>query len=522
MLKAVVKMGASQSALENAITAALGGDESLYAFPKRPFYQIGHVKPYNLSIPITPAAITYPKTTAQVAAIVKCAVDANVKVQARSGGHSFGNYCLGGVSGAVVVDLKHFQQFSMDHTTWQATAGAGTLLSDLSKRMDEAGNRAMAHGICPQVGLGGHATIGGLGPSSRLWGSSLDHIEEFEIVLADSTIKRCSATQDPDIFWAVKGAGASFGIVTEFKLRTEPEPGEAVQFSYSFTVGSHASQAAVFKRWQSLIADPELTRKFATKVVILEVGMIISGTYFGPQAEYEAFNIKSKLGGVSVGTTIVFKDWLGILAHWAEDVALNLAGGLPAHFHSKSLTFSETTLIPDEVIDNLFAYFDEAKKGTLVWFVVISLAGGFVNDIAQDATSYAHRDALFYLESYGIGLDKVSKTTKDFIAGISTTITNGVPEVEDLGRYPGYVDPELPNGPQQYWRTNLPRLEQIKAAVDPGDVFHNPQTVSPPGSTDRLSKIVAEKLAKWRTFLAETARRASSSVSPAVRFRRPR
>lgn len=62
------------------------------------------------------------------------------------------------MSGAVVIDLKNFQQFSMDPTTWRATAGAGTLLGDLQKRMHEAGNRAMAHGICPQVGIGGHAT----------------------------------------------------------------------------------------------------------------------------------------------------------------------------------------------------------------------------------------------------------------------------------------------------------------------------------------------------------------------------
>lgn len=62
------------------------------------------------------------------------------------------------MSGAVVIDLKNFQQFSMDRTTWQATTGAGTLLGDLTKRMHEAGNRAMAHGICPQVGIGGHAT----------------------------------------------------------------------------------------------------------------------------------------------------------------------------------------------------------------------------------------------------------------------------------------------------------------------------------------------------------------------------
>ncbi|OBT68130.1 hypothetical protein VE03_01441 [Pseudogymnoascus sp. 23342-1-I1] len=500
-------MGAKQSALEKSISAALGGDESLYAFPGKPFYQAQYVKRYNLSIPLTPAAMTFPKTTAQVAAVIKCAVDANVKVQARSGGHSYGNFGLGGVSGAVVIDLKNFQQFSMDHVTWQATAGAGTLLGDLQTRMHEAGNRAMAHGICPQVGIGGHATIGGLGPSSRLWGAALDHIEEVEIVLADSTIKRCSATQNPDIFWAVKGAAASFGVVTEFKLRTQPEPGEVVQFSYSFTVGSYASKAAVFKRWQSIIADPGLTRKFATKVVITGIGMIISGTYFGSRAEYDAFDFESKLGGNPVATTVVFQEWLGVLGHWAEDAALQFAGGLPTHFYSKTLTFSGATLIPDDVIDNFFAYLDEAQKGTpLIWFAIFSLAGGAVNDIAQNATSYAHRDALFYLESYGISLGEVSRTTKDFIAGINTTITDGVPGVEDLGRYAGYVDPELPNGPQQYWRTNLPRLEQIKVAVDPSDVFYNPQSVRPAGSAGRLSKPLLGKLAKWRYFFGNKMR----------------
>ncbi|KFZ25425.1 hypothetical protein V502_00092 [Pseudogymnoascus sp. VKM F-4520 (FW-2644)] len=475
-MRVVGKMGALQSTLEKSIKAALAGDDDLYAVPGKPFYQIQHVKPYNLSIPIEPAAITYPKTTAQVAAIIKCAVAANLKVQARSGGHSYANYCIGGVSGAVVIDLKHFQRFSMDRTTWQAAVGAGTLLGNLTKRMHEAGNRAMAHGTCPQVGIGGHATIGGLGPSSRLWGTALDHVEEVEIVLADSTIKRCSATQNPDIFWAVKGAGASFGVVTEFKLRTEPEPSEAVHFSYSFTVGSYASLAAVFKSWQSFVADPGLTRKFSSEVIITEIGMIISGTYFGSQAEYDALDMKSQLRGDSVAKIIVFKDWLGLLGHWAEDVGLRIAGGLPAPLYAKTLTFNGANLIPDEVIDKLFAYLDKVEKGALVWFVIFDLAGGAVNDIAQDATSYAHRDALFYLQSYAVGLGNVSQTTKDFLTGINTTITNGMPEGGDFGAYPGYVDLELPNGPHAYWRTNLPRLEQIKALVDPNDVFHNPQS----------------------------------------------
>jgi FAD/FMN-containing dehydrogenases len=169
---------------------------------------------------VIPVAITYPRTTEQVAGIVSCAVENGYKVQPRSGGHSYANYGLspvsirkstllispfltglGGTDGAVVVDLKRFQQFSVDPDTLVATIGAGTLLGDLQSRLDHAGGRAVAHGTCPQVGTGGHFTIGGLGTMSREWGMALDHIVGAEVVLANSTIIRASDTHNQDVFF---------------------------------------------------------------------------------------------------------------------------------------------------------------------------------------------------------------------------------------------------------------------------------------------------------------------------------
>jgi len=86
-------MGSSQSALIEDLKAAVGGKADLLAYPSKPLYQLEHVKPYNLSIPVKPAAITYPETKEQVAAIVKVAVKYNLKVQARCGGHSYANFC---------------------------------------------------------------------------------------------------------------------------------------------------------------------------------------------------------------------------------------------------------------------------------------------------------------------------------------------------------------------------------------------------------------------------------------------
>lgn len=79
--------------LKSCLTTAVGGDANV-AFPSDLLYQITDVKPYNLDIPVTPAAVTYPDSAEQVAGIVACAAQYDHKVQARSGGHSYGNYCM--------------------------------------------------------------------------------------------------------------------------------------------------------------------------------------------------------------------------------------------------------------------------------------------------------------------------------------------------------------------------------------------------------------------------------------------
>lgn len=148
-----------------------------------------------------------------------------------------------------------------------------------------------------------------------------------------------------------------------------------------------------------------------------------------------------------------------------------------AHFYAKSLPFSNTSLIPDSVVDDFFEYIDTADKGTLLWFIIFDLEGGAISDVPTDATAYAHRDALFWLQSYAINLlGNVTATTNTFLNDVNDIFITEMPNAT-FGAYPGYVDPELTNGPEQYWGANLDRLIEIKTAVDPQDTFHNPQSV---------------------------------------------
>jgi hypothetical protein len=366
----------------------------------------------------------------------------------------------------------------MDRSTWEATVGGGTRLGDLDERLLAAGQRAIAHGTCLQVGVGGHATIGGLGPTSREWGMTLDHIREAEAVLANGTIITASETQNSDAFFALRGAGASFGIITQFKFRTQAAPGMAVRYRYTFALGSTASRANLFKEWQTFISDPGLSRKFSTLLTIIKGSIIVSGTFYGTREEYDAFEIEHRFPGFTQSSVIVFTDFLGLVANLAEDLVLGLVNDIPAYFYAKSLSFTNQTLIPSSGIDRLFEYLDTERSGSLIWIIFCDLEAGFINDIPKNATAYAHRDALYWIQSYAVSLGPVSQTTKNFLQGINNIIEGSLPG-SAFGVYPGYVDPPLVGAREAYWGSNLPRLQRIKADIDPNDVFHNPQSVQP-------------------------------------------
>ena len=353
-------------------------------------------------------------------------------------------------------------------------------LGDVTKNLLAAGKRALPHGTCPQVGIGGHATMGGLGPLSRQYGSSMDNVVEAEIVLADSKILTVNEKDYHEIFWAMKGAGASFAIVTQFKFKTYEAPGELVEYSYTFSPRPYSALAGRFKKWQDLISDPTLSHKFASQVVISELGMIISGTYFGSEAEWNALNVTGVFPErtSALDKIVVLDDFAGAVTNWAENIALTIGGVIASAFTSKNIAFSANDLIPSATIDKFFQNLDTISKGTIVWFAIFDLEGGAINEIAANATAYGHRDTLFYLQTYAVNIGKVSDTTKKFVKSMDDILRSGFAD-RTLGSYAGYVDPELENPQERYFGSNLEELTRIKRIIDPRDVFSNPQSIRP-------------------------------------------
>lgn len=312
---------------------------------------------------------------------------------------------------------------------------------------------------------------------SREWGMALDHIVEAEVVLANSSIVRASNTQHQDVLFAVKGAAAGFGIVTEFKLRTHPAPTQAVQYSFTWNFGATAEKAHLFKDWQRVIFSENITRRFSSELVVSEAGIFLSGTFIGTRDQWHAFELEKHFPPSNTANVVTLSDWLSMISSEAEQLIQDVVGGIPASFYAKSMSFAAEDIITDDGVDAMFKYIDPAHKGTPAWFLIFDLEGGAVNDVPADATAYAHRDAIMWMQSYAISiLGPVSDTTRSFLNGLNEVLASSRPGASD-GTYPGYVDPYLKDPQSAYWGSNLPRLQRIKTDVDPKDVFHNPQSV---------------------------------------------
>lgn len=232
--------------------------------------------------------------------------------------------------------------------------------------------------------------------------------------------------------------------------------------------------ADVFEQWQTLISDPDLDRRFGSEIVMYELGLVITATFYGTQDEFNATGIPDKIPAGKI--SVLVDGWMGAVAQQAEDAALYLSD-IRSAFTSRSLAFREDELLSRSEIDSMMSYLDDTSSGTLLWFLIFDVTGGAINDIAMNATAYSHRDKIMFCQGYGIGVPTLSQTTKDFMSGIITNIQNS--SAETLTTYPGYVDPALNNAQESYWGPNLDRLGQIKVQWDPSDLFHNPQSVRP-------------------------------------------
>lgn len=155
------KPGTLRTCLDNVCE----GRRHCVAYDGHPLYEIKWAQKFNIDLDsFYPGAVIRPETTQDVSQIIRCAADHSATVQAKGGGHSNTNFAL---DADITIDLINMAHVSVKNDTEVARIGGGSRLGKVDEVLHHHG-RALAHGVCPGVAIGGHATIGGLGPVSRM------------------------------------------------------------------------------------------------------------------------------------------------------------------------------------------------------------------------------------------------------------------------------------------------------------------------------------------------------------------
>jgi len=214
-LNAHQRTAASSVPAAHALRGLLGGRVHL---PGDPGYDAARL-PWNVAIDQRPAAVAQPRSAAEVATVVRVAAEAGLRVAPQSTGHNAGPLAAQGLDDVVIVRTSEMNTAIADPARGIVRVEGGAIWEPAVDAAAAHG-KAVLHGSSPDVGIAGYSLGGGIGWYARQHGLAANSMTAVEIVLADGELVRADAHTNPELFWAVRGGGGSFGVVTalEFKM----------------------------------------------------------------------------------------------------------------------------------------------------------------------------------------------------------------------------------------------------------------------------------------------------------------
>lgn len=387
-----------------------------------------------------PGSVLLPRSTDEVVEALGIVRSSGRPFSVRSGGHGISSIATN--DGGDVIDLRWMA--SVEHRGGtHVRIGPGARWGAVAHQLSPLG-LAISSGDSGDVGVGGLATTGGVGLMGRAHGLTIDRLRSAEIVTADGRVHRVSETEDPDLFWAVRGAGANFGIVTSFDFEAA-ETSDVVQATVAY---QPTDLAAFLVAWGKTVE--EAAREVSAFLYVgagprpfAQATVVYAGDDLGAAVpELERF---VRLPGTAGQRSMV-----------VPYSAVPLTSGAPHTGQQRAATHTGLAVHLD---DDLSARIAVLLAGGAE-MVQIRSVGGAVNDVDPDATAYAHRHQNFSVTAVsvdgGLAFDRTWEPVHERMDGLYLSFES---------------DHRAEAVAEAFPARTLARLRTLKARFDPDDVF---------------------------------------------------
>ena len=434
-------------------------------------------KVWNATVDRRPALIARCLTESDVEAAVRFAAARRMLLSVRSGGHHIAGNAV--AEGGLMIDLSAMKTVTVDPDARTARVGAGALLADVD-RATQAHGLAVPLGINSTTGVAGLTLGGGFGWLTRRHGMTVDNLLGATVDTADGTVHVVSATSEPDLFWALRGGGGNFGVVTSFEFRLHPVGPELYA---GLVVYPFAQARGVLRAWRdfNVTAPDELsvwavlrkapplpflpTSAHGTDVVVLPLvhsGDVESGARAAAPVLGFGEPIASHLGPMPyAGFQTAFDPLL-------------TAGG---RNYWKSNNFSA---LGDDAIDVIIDAAAQSPGPECEIFV--AQLGGAMARVAPDATAFVGRDAHYIMNVHGRWSDP--RDDDKVRSWARRSFAAAAPHATGSG-YVNFLTEDEGERVAASYGANHARLQALKTRYDPGNVFRMNLNIAPANGRGR-------------------------------------
>jgi FAD/FMN-containing dehydrogenase len=438
--------------------------------PDEPGYDAAR-RIWNAMIDKHPAIIARCSGVADVMHAVRVARDEGLLVSVRGGGHNIAGSAL--CDQGLTIDLSGMRSVHIDPEARRAYVEPGATLADLDHEAQAFG-LATPVGINSTTGIAGLTLGGGFGWLTRKYGLTVDNLLAAEVVTADGKRIRASAEEHPDLFWAIRGGGGNFGIVTQFVFALHEvgptvlcglvvypfEQAESVLTRYRAYVETIPDELCV---WAVLRKAPPLP--FLPDAVHGREVVIFAFMHSGDIDEGQRLVEPIHHFGDPIGEHVGPAPY----SAWQQGFDPLLTPG--ARNYWKSHNFDA---LSDEVIATVISY--AGKLPSPQCEIFIALLGGEANRVASDATAYAHRDVKFVMNVHGrwdsaAEDDDCVSWSREFFEAARPYASGGV--------YVNFMSADEIDRVAAAYGANYERLARIKQRYDPDNLFRMNQNIRP-------------------------------------------